>query len=171
MKVNNAGLIGYSEDELTSLLREDPTLNLNGLACENPGRYNNAINAMYLNLTPLTQWGEMTEDEAKKYHTAMQENWHMPESYKTMDIVQYLIAMCHGEAELQRLSEELLLFEKFGLMNLLRFLKYLVDILAENNVVLGVGRGSSVASFVLFKLKVHRINSLYYELDINEFLR
>jgi len=34
-----------------------------------------------------------------------------------------------------------------------------------------VGRGSSVASFVLFLLGVHRINSLYYDLDIEEFLK
>jgi len=41
----------------------------------------------------------------------------------------------------------------------------------NNNIVYGVGRGSSVASFVLFLLGVHRINSLFYDLPIEEFLR
>jgi DNA polymerase III alpha subunit len=53
----------------------------------------------------------------------------------------------------------------------LRYLKYMVDTLRANNIVWGVGRGSSVASFVLYLLGVHRINSIYYNLDIAEFLR
>jgi DNA polymerase III alpha subunit len=40
-----------------------------------------------------------------------------------------------------------------------------------NHIIWGVGRGSSVASHVLYKLGVHRINSLHYNLDIQEFLR
>jgi DNA polymerase III alpha subunit len=43
--------------------------------------------------------------------------------------------------------------------------------MTANRVIWGVGRGSSVASFVLYKLGVHRVDSLYYNLDINEFLR
>ena len=41
----------------------------------------------------------------------------------------------------------------------------------KNNIVWGVGRGSSVASFVLFLIGVHKINSLYYDISIDEFLR
>ena len=50
-------------------------------------------------------------------------------------------------------------------------MKYLVDTLRKNKIVWGVGRGSSVASYVLYLLGVHRINSIYYELDIAEFLK
>jgi DNA polymerase III alpha subunit len=53
----------------------------------------------------------------------------------------------------------------------LRYLKYLVDTLRKNNVVWGVGRGSSVASYVLFLIGVHRIDSLYYDLNVDEFLK
>ena len=41
----------------------------------------------------------------------------------------------------------------------------------KNSVLWGLGRGSSVASYVLYLLGVHRINSLYYDLDIKEFLK
>ena len=41
----------------------------------------------------------------------------------------------------------------------------------ENNLIWGVGRGSSVASYVLYKLGVHRIDSIFYDLDPGEFLR
>jgi DNA polymerase III alpha subunit len=34
-----------------------------------------------------------------------------------------------------------------------------------------VGRGSSVASYVLYLLGVHRIDSMFYDLDPSEFLR
>ena len=100
-----------------------------------------------------------------------QQHWHMPDSYKTMDIAAHVLDLCDTDAELQRCGEELILYQERGLMDLLRYLRYLVDVMRENRVVWGVGRGSSVASFVLYKLGVHRINSLHYELDPTEFLR
>ena len=64
-----------------------------------------------------------------------------------------------------------MLYQERDLFNLLRYLKYLVDTMTQNQCIWGVGRGSSVASYVLYLLGVHRINSMYYELDIREFLR
>jgi DNA polymerase III alpha subunit len=95
----------------------------------------------------------------------------MPKEYLELDIAEYILSLCTQEYELQRVAEELLLYQERDLFNLLRYLKYLVDTLRKNNVVWGVGRGSSVASYVLFLLGVHKINSLYYELSINEFLK
>ena len=63
------------------------------------------------------------------------------------------------------------MFQERNLFNLLKYLKYLVDIMRDNNVIWGVGRGSSVASYVLYLLGVHRIDSMYYDLDPGEFLR
>ena len=62
-------------------------------------------------------------------------------------------------------------FTKRGMLPVLQFLKYLVDTCENHNVVLGVGRGSSVASYCLYLLGVHRIDSIKYELDIKEFLK
>jgi DNA polymerase III alpha subunit len=67
--------------------------------------------------------------------------------------------------------EELLLFQERNLFDLLRYLKYLVDVMTINRVIWGVGRGSSVASYVLYRLGIHRIDSLFYNLDCREFLR
>jgi len=64
-----------------------------------------------------------------------------------------------------------LLFQERNLFDLLRYLKYLVDTLRSNRMIWGVGRGSSVASYVLYLLGVHRIDSLFYQLDAREFLR
>ena len=95
----------------------------------------------------------------------------MPIEYLNMDIAQYVLDKCNTEAELQRAGEELIKFQERDMFILLKYLKYLVDTMRSNNIVWGVGRGSSVASFVLFLLEIHRINSLYYDLSIDEFLK
>jgi DNA polymerase III alpha subunit len=105
------------------------------------------------------------------FHWGQQQNWHMPESYKELDIAEHILGLCKTQPELQRCGEELLLYQERDLFNLLRYLKYFVDTMRANAVVWGLGRGSSVASYVLYLLGVHRINSMYYDLDIQEFLK
>jgi hypothetical protein len=107
----------------------------------------------------------------KDWDSVNQQQWHMPNEYKALDIAQHVLNLCTNEAELQRCGAELLLYQERDLFNLLRYLKYLVDTMIANNIIWGVGRGSSVASFVLYKLGVHRIDSLFYNLDVEEFLR
>jgi DNA polymerase III alpha subunit len=107
----------------------------------------------------------------EEFDRVLQSNWRMPEEYKNLDIAAYVLGLCREDYELQRVGEELLLYQERNLFDLLRYLKYLVDTLRKNNIVWGVGRGSSVASYVLFLLGVHKINSLYYNLDIDEFLK
>jgi DNA polymerase III alpha subunit len=106
-----------------------------------------------------------------EFHSAQQLMWHMPDKYKNLDIAQHVLNLCKTEAELQRCGTELLLYQERGLFDLLRYLTYLVDVMIQNQVIWGVGRGSSVASYALYLLGVHRIDSMYYNLDIVEFLR
>lgn len=105
------------------------------------------------------------------FDSKLQSHWKMPQEYKDLDIAQHILDLCKTDAELQRVGEELLLYQERDLFNLLRYMKYLVDVMTENKVIWGVGRGSSVASYVLYLLGVHKIDSLYYRLDIKEFLR
>jgi DNA polymerase III alpha subunit len=95
----------------------------------------------------------------------------MPDDYKKLDIAEYVLSLCKSQAELQRVGQELLLYQERNLFDLLRFLKFLVDRLRQHKIVWGVGRGSSVSSYVLYLLGVHKIDSLYYDLDIQEFLK
>ena len=107
----------------------------------------------------------------EQFDQRCQQNWHMPVEYKNLDIAELILSRCNNDVELQRCGQELLLYQERNLFDLLRYLKYLVDTMTQNQVIWGVGRGSSVASYVLYKLGVHRINSLYYNLDVTEFLR
>ena len=66
---------------------------------------------------------------------------------------------------------ELTMFKERGLFPVLQLLIYIVDVMRKNNLVWGVGRGSAVASFVLYILGVHKVNSVKYKLDIQEFLK
>ena len=70
-----------------------------------------------------------------------------------------------------RVEEEMKLYNSFNLHNVLRFLIYLIDTMRAHGIVWGVGRGSSVASYVLYLIGVHKVNSIKYKLDIHEFLR
>ncbi len=131
----------------------------------------------------LTQWPDLINStlsfqsekfhdcSVEEFHAQQQKNWHMPEEYKNLDIAAHVLNLCNSEAELQRCGAELLLYQERNLFDLLRYLKYLVDVMSTNQIIWGVGRGSSVASYVLYKLGVHRIDSMYYNLDIAEFLR
>ena len=106
-----------------------------------------------------------------EYDMQNQRNWLMPEEYKQIDIAQHVIDLCKTDTEIQRAGQELLMFQERNLFNLLKYLKYLVDTMRANNIIWGVGRGSSVASYVLYLLGIHKVDSLKYNLDIKEFLK
>ena len=124
-----------------------------------------------LNDWPLPQpyFGEVKTKE--EFDCYMHLNWFMPEEYKNLDIETYLLSLCISDEEKIRVNQELTLFKKYNMYSLLRFLKYLVDFMRENKILWGVGRGSSVASYSLYLLGVHKVNSIKYELDITEFLK
>jgi len=105
------------------------------------------------------------------YDALKQKKWHMPDRYHNMDIAEHVLSLCQTDAELQRAGHELMLYQERGLFDLLKYLAYLVDVMHDNQVIWGVGRGSSVASYVLYLLGVHRIDSMFYDLDVGEFLR
>lgn len=95
--------------------------------------------------------------------------WFMPENYFS-DLPEYLYSLCKTEQEIERVNQELELYIQHGMFDLLFYLKYLVDTMRANSIVWGVGRGSSVSSYVLYLLGVHKINSIKYDLNIHEFL-
>jgi DNA polymerase III alpha subunit len=86
-------------------------------------------------------------------------------------LAEHVLGLCTTSDQLQRAGQELLMFQEHNLFNLLRYMKYLVDTMTAHDVIWGVGRGSSVSSYVLYLLGVHKIDSMFYDLDPGEFLR
>lgn len=107
-----------------------------------------------------------------EFDQALQQNWLMPDKYKNLDIEEYIYSLTPPwDPEATRVAEELAAFKERNMLDLLRWMKYFVDTCRQHNVIWGVGRGSSVASYVLFLIGVHKIDSLKYNLDWREFLR
>ena len=163
----------FAEDDLCDLIMQgrditamrsvtvDPGLDLEQLArsIEDPGE--------------LLTWTfpEESDIAVPEFDRQRQEIWFMPDHYRNMDIAEHVLSLCGTQEQLQRVGQELLLYQERDLFDLLRYLKYLVDTMTEHHVIWGVGRGSSVASYVLYLLGVHRIDSMFYDLDPREFLR
>jgi hypothetical protein len=170
MKTDPYGQIIYNESDLVSMIMRDATIeSLNGMLVE-PG-VNLETASAYLEQVPDLIEYLVTDMTVEEFDAINQNSWQMPDEYQHMDIAEYILSLCDSDARLQRCGEELLLFQERNLFDLLRYLKYLVDTLRANNMIWGVGRGSSVASYVLYLLGVHRIDSMFYDLDPSEFLR
>lgn len=106
----------------------------------------------------------------EEFDQAMQASWFMPDEYKQLDIEAFLVQ--HSDKQhYERLMEELQAFKERNMYDLLRWIKYFVDTCEKNNIVWGLGRGSSVASYVLYVLGVHSIDPIRFNLDWREFLR
>ena len=97
-------------------------------------------------------------------------NWFIPNEYKQLDIEEFLVTQC-PEQNYPRLIEELALFKQNNMIPVLKTMKYVVDTLRANNIVWGVGRGSSVSSYVLYLIGIHKIDSVKYALPIDEFFK
>ena len=172
MKIDEYGYVGRTEQELCTLLRQNPNINLDHVPLQDAQQHLQALDDLYLDLPKPIDYDYLDRSlPLEEYHRQLQQQWQMPEEYQQLDIARWLLEQCSGDVELQRMGRELLLFQDRNLMVLLQYLKYLVDTLQKNSVVMGVGRGSSVASFALYKIGVHRINSIEYDLPIEEFLR
>jgi DNA polymerase III alpha subunit len=173
MKQNNYSEMIFSEDDVCDLIMQGrDSASLAGMLVD--ANVNLEKASLLLDCIPaLINYNTLNDsaESLEEFDRRLQQTWYMPEEYRQLDIAQHILGLCKTEAELQRCGHELLLYQERDLFNLLRFLKYLVDIMTKNCVIWGVGRGSSVSSYVLYKLGVHRIDSMFYELDVEEFLR
>ena len=111
------------------------------------------------------------EDSTNTFVEECLRDWNMPDSYLSINIHEWLMERCTTAQQRDRVYTELLEYEKRGMIIVLKFLLYLVETCDKNDIVLGVGRGSSVASYCLYLLGIHYVDSIKYELDIKEFLK
>jgi DNA polymerase III alpha subunit len=167
---NNWGDCVYDEQSIIEHLYQNPTADISQLYIENTELYLTALAELDIDLPTIK--GEPKHNETPEaFDLHLQSQWHMPANYSQIDVLKYLLDRCQTEQEQERVEAEYALFEKKNFTKVLQFLIYFVDTLRANNVVWGVGRGSSVASFCLFLIGVHKINPLLYNLDHREFLR
>lgn len=109
--------------------------------------------------------------QQSEFDELLQREWLIPEYYQIMDIEEYVRKKCKSDVELERVNAELAEYNKRQMFPVLRLMVFLIDFMREKSIVWGVGRGSSVSSYVLYLIGVHRVDSIKYELDFREFLR
>lgn len=172
MTINNYGAVFLNANELFDNIYTGKVKNFKNIYLDNitVDQFNSAKDSNRDSFDYLNKYTE-PNTSLEQFDTNLQNNWFMPEGYRLFDIGQYLLSLCKTDVENNRVLEELELFVQYDMIELLCYLKYLVDTMRENNIVWGVGRGSSVASYCLYLLGVHKIDSLKYELDIREFLK
>ena len=112
-------------------------------------------------------------------------SWAIPKEFRELDVEEFVINKLIDETDTlpltnvtqeidirrDRVATELNLYKTQELYDILRTLIYIINTLQSNNIVWGVGRGSSVSSYVLYLIGVHDVDSVAYELDITDFLR
>jgi len=172
MKINSYGQVEVTADEAFQSLYSGKINNLDHVYIE--GKERDQFNqARDLNGDRFAQLEQLVlpTSTVEDFDRLNQEQWFMPHEYKTYDIVDWLYCECRTLEQKDRVTEELILFAQHNMIDLLKYIKYLVDTMRKNNIVWGVGRGSSVASYVLYLIGIHKVDSIKYELDIKEFLK
>lgn len=120
------------------------------------------------------------------YKSAMKDfsfEWNIPSKFKELDITKYVTNRLKEELRdseftpdekkhrILRTKMELRSWNKRKLDDLLRTLIYVVNTFEQNDIVWGTGRGSSCASYILYLIGLHQVDSVMYDLDIGEFFR
>ena len=184
MKTDDLGIPRFTKRDLINMIYSGHADKVHVVLCDaddDVDKFNEALEAQGMN--PLQKYIPLDVD-TKTFDSVCQGEWFMPDEYKTFDLISFLdvrIAEQTGypisnleymkTPEYARKEEELKAFQDRDMIQLLRYMKYLVDYMRENDIVWGVGRGSSVASYILYLIGVHKINSIQYGLDWREFLR
>jgi len=174
MRTDDLGIPRFSNRDLIDMIYSGHADKVHVVLCDENDDVDKFNSAMEEQGLPALQKYIPLDVDQKTFDGVCQGEWFMPDEYKDINVYEYVL----GKAETpcphhvqERIWEELCAFKERGMENLLRYMIYLVDFMRENDIVWGVGRGSSVASYVLYIIGVHRINSIQYDLDWHEFLR
>jgi DNA polymerase III alpha subunit len=166
MQYDQLGNVIYQEKDIFDLIYSNKVDHLSEILIEKTASTQQLKTNSELNLKLF----EQLDVDREQFDAMCQTDWFMPSEYRNMDIEEFLVNLCPKQ-NYPRLMEELQEFQSRNMIDILRVLKYVVDTLHDKNVLWGVGRGSSVASYALFLIGVHKIDSVEYDLDWREFLR
>ena len=136
---------------------------------EDSKKYNKFID--YYNLD-----GKLRLPTRLKSHKERQDEWFYPSEYDDINLEEYFINLLEEKninslKSKNRVYEELKLYKDKGYEKLLRFCIYFMNEVNKNNWIIGVGRGSSVNSYLIYIIGLHQVDSIKYDLDVKDFLK
>lgn len=121
--------------------------------------------------------------KTKPNYNKIDDSFSLPVKYQKINLEEYFIKRMKKRIDLSLMSEsdkavtveriltELEMYENRGLSDVLKTAIYIVDTFKENNLVWGPGRGSSCCSYLLYLIELHDVDSIAFDLPIDEFLR
>jgi hypothetical protein len=174
MKTDDLGIPRFSNKDLIDMIYSGNADKCHVVLCEQSDdvdKFNAAMEEQ--GFDKLQKYIPLDVDQ-KTFDNVCQSEWFMPDGYKELDVEAHLLGKIGDNPllpEWARCLEELEAYKQRDMYPLLRYMIYLVDYMRENDIVWGVGRGSSVASYVLYLIGVHKVNSIQFDLDWREFLR
>lgn len=136
-------------------------------------RNKSLYNVPFGDVSTFNKFCDLLEVEQLVSDIEYSKKFNIPQHYLELDVEEYIMALVPpADAKRKaRVELELGLFRTRNLYPVLQLLIYIVDTMRKHNLVWGVGRGSSVASYCLYLIGIHKIDSLKYNLDIREFLK
>jgi DNA polymerase-3 subunit alpha len=172
MKIDQYGQVHYSIREVLEILYHRPDFDLTQISIEKTAceKFNKHSQNLLDDMIALSNHNSLTEN-IEDFHEMKLNTWFMPDTYKELDIEKFVLDQCQNAEETKRVNDELMLYKSRNLINVLKYIKYVVDTMRKNKIVWGVGRGSSLASFVLFLIGINKVNPMDHDLDIHDFLR
>jgi hypothetical protein len=171
LKTDNLGIPRFTNRDLIDIIYTGQLDKCHVVLCEpsnDVDRFNELMEEQGL---PTLQKYIPIDVDQKTFDGVCQSEWFMPDIYKNMNVLMYFGAMDLTKEQKDRVFEELYEYRRRDMLQLIKYLIYLVDFMRENKIVWGVGRGSSVSSYVLYLIGIHKVDSLKYNLDWREFLK
>lgn len=169
MNIDCFGIPSFCEKDLKNILHSADFEKIFSVLCkdsEEIQKFNQAANI--LNKPNLSIY-EKPNISVQEFDDIIQSNWMMPKEFYNINVKEYLLNKTTTDIEKLRVLDEYKEYESRNLIDLLKYLIFLIDFMRKENIIWGVGRGSSVSSYILYLIGVHRINSIKYELDYKEF--
>ena len=172
LKVNMYGQAILSSDGLKELLLQGKNIShLNVIHDEEIELYERFQADLLTEARTVFLDAPVEDVDFDTFHQQRADEWIFPVEYQKIDVLTWLLDKCTTQQQRDRVNEEFILFEERDLIMLLRLFIFLVSYMRKKEFVWGVGRGSSVSSYILYLIGVHRVDSLKYGLDIKDYLK
>ena len=138
-KINDHGDVIFTEQEAIDLLYINPEFDVSKLYFNDTEQYQSALKELGIDLPTIKTAPQ--RESLSKFDKKNIDNWHMPDKYYQINVLEWLLDKCQTDEEKMRVQLEYDMFEKREFIRVLQFLIYFIDTLRANNIVWGeIGR-------------------------------
>lgn len=166
--IDEYGKVYYTPDQLVNMIMSGYDVTNFSVTSEKDVTENN--NSEDLNIKKINFY-QKNKSELTEYFNDIKNDFIIPDNFMSIDLYNFLLSKCNTQEEYIRIEYEYNLIVKKDMINFFKCIIYLVDFFRNNDILWGVGRGSSVSSYALYLIGIHKINSIKYNLDCHEFFK